>query len=191
MPDLAKHPVPSPGAQGVPIRKNWWKRRPVVLWGAAAAACAAGASAVLLWEPWVDRTPFTATIVSASADAYIRNGGHGRAGEQCTPNAPGETVVIFDKSGKRKLAEATTSRTGQRLPDAYGDFAGYCYEVTLVKNVPGGEGTYKIQTGGGTISSMSEDDLRLSADEQRQGFKKTRIPADDLARPLGGDDDAG
>ncbi|WP_162890196.1 hypothetical protein [Streptomyces olivoreticuli] len=165
--------------QGAAIRKKWWKRRPVVLWGAAAAACAAGATSVLLWKSWVDRTPFTATIVSASADAYIRDGGHGRAGEECTPNAAGETVVIFDKSGKHKLAEAITSRTGQRLPDSYGDFAGYCYEVTRVENVPGGEGTYKIQTGGGTISSMSEDDLRLSANEQRQGFKKTRIPADD------------
>ncbi|MEU1307808.1 hypothetical protein ABZ419_02775 [Streptomyces cinnamoneus] len=178
MPDLAKHPVPSLGAQGEPIRKNWWKRRPV-LWGAAAAACVVGASAVLLWEPWVDRTPFTATIVSASADTYVRNGGHGRAGEQCTPNAAGETVVVFDKSGKRKLAEATTSRTGQRLPDSYGDFGGYCYEVTRVEGVPGGEGIYKIQTGGGTISSISEDDLRRTADELGQGFKKTRVPVDE------------
>ncbi|MGX8904242.1 hypothetical protein ACR820_03015 [Streptomyces netropsis] len=149
------------------------KNRSRITWGAAAALGAAGiAAGLFLWKPWADEAPFTATISSAST-------GSTTDGERCTPNLAGKPIVIYDKAGKHKLAEGVTSKDGERLPDSFGDFAGYCFDVTRVEGVPGGRGSYQVQVGGGNMTKVTEEDLRRPADAQREQLKTTKMPDDD------------
>ncbi|WP_179084099.1 hypothetical protein [Streptomyces rectiverticillatus] len=46
-------------------------------------------------------------------------------------------MIVFDKSGKHKLAEGVTERTGERLPESCGEVAGFCFSVTRIEDVPG------------------------------------------------------
>ncbi len=142
-------------------------RRPI-LWGAAGAALAAAiAAGLLIWKPWADEASFTAALGSASRSPA--NGAE--AGGACTPNAAGKPVVVFDKTGKRKLAEGVASREGERLPASFGDMAGYCFWVDRVEGVPGGQGEYTVQVGEGPLSPMTEKDMRRTAEEQREKLK--------------------
>ncbi|MHA7956297.1 hypothetical protein ACX9I7_00875 [Streptomyces sp. L500] len=145
------------------------RNRRRVAWGTAAALGAAGiAAGLFLWKPWADDATFTATISSAST-------GSATSGEKCTPNLAGETIVIYDKTGKRKLAEGVTSRDGERLPASFGNFGGYCFDVTRVEGVPGGQGSYQVQVGGGNTTKVTEEDLRRPADAQREKLKTAKI----------------
>ncbi len=179
MSDLTK-PAAPPAAPQRPEGAKTPKRRKLILWGAVGAVCAAAATTgLLLWKPWVDRSPFTALIGNLSEDEYLRNGGKGHGGDRCTPNLAGERVIVFDKSGKHKLAEGVAERTGERLPDSYGEVAGYCFSVTRIEGVPGGEGAYVTQVGGGNKTKSDEKDLRRTVQEHREAFKNMRLPDDD------------
>ncbi|MGI5526793.1 hypothetical protein ACQEVX_05000 [Streptomyces syringium] len=180
MPDLTKPAAPHAAPQH-PESAKAPKRRKVILWGAVGTACAAATAGLMLWKPWadVDRSPFTALIGDVSEDAYLRNGGKGRGGEPCTPNLAGKPVIIFDKSGKHKLAEGVTERTGERLPDSYGEVAGFCFSVTRIEGVPGGKGTYVTQYGGGNKTKSTEKELRRTVQEHREALKGMRIPDED------------
>lgn len=172
MSDFTNRTTPTTGDQ--PSKK---RRR--ALWGGVAVVGVAGiAAGLFVWKPWVDHAPFTAVIGSASKGASTDGLDAGSGDTKCTPNMAGETIVIYDKSGKRKLAEGVTSQVGERLPGSYGDFAGYCFHVTRVEGVPAGEDGYKIQVGGGNLAPVTEEDLRLRADAQREKLKTTKMPDD-------------
>ncbi|MGF0177281.1 hypothetical protein ACQF36_44590 [Streptomyces sp. Marseille-Q5077] len=115
----------------------------------------------------MDRSPFTATVTGAAPVT-----GQAVEGGACTPNLAGETVVIYDASGKRKLGSAVQPSRGEVLPSDFGDMAGWCFHATRVAQVPGGEGMYKVQVGGGNLVTVEEEQLRASADEQRQVMKR-------------------
>ncbi|MEU5428457.1 hypothetical protein ACH4UT_23485 [Streptomyces sp. NPDC020799] len=180
MADLTKRAATTAAPQR-PESAKTPKKRKAILWGVIGAVCAATTTGLLLWKPWVevDRSPFTALIGNISEDEYLRSGGKGHGGDQCTPNQVGERVIVFDKSGKRKLAEGVAERTGERLPDSYGEVAGYCFSVTRIEGVPGGEGTYVTQVGGGNKTKSDEKDLRRTVQEHREAFKNMRLPAAD------------
>ncbi|MEV4741595.1 hypothetical protein [Streptomyces sp. NPDC049555] len=145
------------------------RRKRPILWAAAGAASAAAiAAGLLIWKPWVDETPFTAVIGSASrspADDGAEGGG------ECTPNTAGKPVAVYDKTGKHKLAEGVVRREGERLPASFGEMAGYCFWADRVEGVPSGRDEYMVQVGGGTMSPMTEKDLRRTADQQREKLK--------------------
>lgn len=151
------------------------KRRRVALWSAAGALVVVAGVSLWVWQPWVDRSPFTALVSSASP---VKDAGAKRAGAVCTPNLAGESVDIYDASGKRKLASGTEPAVGEVLPDSYGDFAGMCFVVTRVEGLPGGEGAYKVQVGGGNLVTAEEEYLRLSEDQQREKLRTMKLPQD-------------
>jgi hypothetical protein len=150
------------------------------MWAAAGCVLAVGVGATLwTWQPWVDRSPFTAYDVSVAPGEYAQPGS---TPGSCVPHASEEEIILFDENGK-KLAQARQPREGELLSEEFGDFAGDCMITTRIDSVPGGEGTYVHQWGGGTKTKMSEDDLRRSAEEQRERFKtlkKTESSAPDL-----------
>ncbi|WP_406335717.1 hypothetical protein [Streptomyces sp. NBC_00203] len=124
----------------------------------------------------MDRGPFTALVTGASPVTDSET--NAESGE-CTPNLAGEAVVIYDAEGKRKLASGVESSIGEVLPSSYGDFEGWCFSATRIEGLPGGEGTYKVQVGGGNLVTVEEDHLRQSVDQQRKAMRKTKLPPDD------------
>ncbi|MGD3109446.1 hypothetical protein [Streptomyces sp. YGL11-2] len=131
------------------------------------------------WQPWVDRSPFTAYEVSVAPGKYASPGS--KPGS-CVPHASEEESALFDGGGK-KIAQTRQSREGELLSSEFGEFAGDCMVVMRIDNVPGGEGTYVYQWGGGTKRRMAEEELRRPVAEQREGvkkLKKTRAEPPDL-----------
>ncbi|MEU7576776.1 hypothetical protein AB0B50_04135 [Streptomyces sp. NPDC041068] len=141
-------------------------RRVLALTGVLVAA-ALGA-VVWWWAPWVDRDPFTAYDVSVALGKYTESGS--TAGSCIRTASSEEETVIYDEDG-HKLAVGRDPKEGQRLGPEFGDFAGDCMFITRVDGVPGGEGTYVRQWGGGTKTELGEDELRMSVEEQRERFK--------------------
>lgn len=151
------------------------RRKRPALWGVAGvAAIAAVATGLLVWKPWVDEAPFTASVSFATRPSSAGSAGEGTS--TCVPNSSGEPIVIYDKTGKRKLAEGVTSSKGQRLSSEFGDFAGYCFTSDRVEGIPSGQDGYMVQVGGGTMSPMSERDLRASVDQQLAKLKTLKLP---------------
>ncbi|GAA3838676.1 hypothetical protein GCM10022403_083900 [Streptomyces coacervatus] len=156
------------------------KKRRAAIGGVTAAVVVAAGVSLWAWEPWVDRSPFTALVAGASPVTDL--GSKGESGE-CTPNLAGGAVVVYDASGKSKLASGVESSTGEVLPSSYGDFAGWCFYVTRIEGLPGGEGTYKVQVGGGNLVTVEEEHLRQPVDQQREGMRKMKLPPDDAPAP--------
>lgn len=153
-------------------------------WAAVAGLLAAAGAGLWAWEPWADRSAFTATVTGASPLEEPA-----AVGETCTPRLAGETVVIYDASGKRMLASGIESGDGEVLPSSYGEVAGWCFHATLIEGLPGGEGTYQVQVGGGNLVTVEEDHLRISANQQREALKDTQQPSsepDGLTTPSNG-----
>ncbi|MFC4518052.1 MULTISPECIES: hypothetical protein [Streptomyces] len=150
------------------------RRKRPALWGVAGvAAIAAVATGLLMWKPWVDKAPFTASVSFATRTSTDSTG---EDAGTCVPNSSGEPIVIYDQTGKRKLAEGVTSSKGQRLSSEFGDFAGYCFTSDRVEGIPSGQDGYMVQIGGGTMSPMSERDLRASVDQQLAKLKTVKLP---------------
>ncbi|UQA93762.1 hypothetical protein [Streptomyces halobius] len=156
------------------------KKRRAAKWGATAAVVVAAGVSLWAWEPWVDRSPFTALVAGASP---VTDPGSKTESGECTPNLAGEAVVIYDASGKSKLASGIEPSTGEVLPSSYGDVAGWCFYVTRIDGLPGGEGTYKVQVGRGNLVTVEEEHLRQPVDQQREGMRKTKLPPDDAPAP--------
>ncbi|SHN07354.1 hypothetical protein [Streptomyces yunnanensis] len=164
---------------GLPRSKKSRRRR--ALWWAAGSSVLAAAAGVTVWvwQPWVDRSPFTAYEVSVAPGEHASPGS--KPGS-CVPHASEEEIALFDGGGQ-KIAQARQSREGELLSSEFGEFAGECLVVTRIDNVPGGEDTYVYQWGGGTKRRMTEEELRRPVAEQRESFKtlkKTEAAPPDL-----------
>ncbi|WKV74168.1 hypothetical protein AW27_023280 [Streptomyces sp. PCS3-D2] len=146
----------------------------------AGAVTVAVGIGLALWQPWVDRTPFTAYEVAVQDAEYTTPGS--TPGTCVRTSASEEERVIFDEDGTR-LASARDPREGEVLGPEFGEFAGACLFVSRIDGVPGGRGTYVTQWAGGTKSTMSEEDLRESPEDQRERVKtwkrKNFRPAED------------
>lgn len=156
------------------------KRRHAAIWVVAAAALVTAGTSLWVWEPWVDRSPFTALVAGVTP---MKDAESATDGSECTPNLAGETMVVYDASGKRKLASAVEPSVGQVLPSLHSVTAKWCFSATRIEGVPGGEGTYKVQTGGGNLVTMKEEHLREPVDQQREAMKETRLPPYDAPPP--------
>lgn len=106
-------------------------RRRIAVYSAAAVALATAAAGVGGWKHSVDRSPFTATVTGAAPVT-----GQAVEGGACTPNLAGETVVVYDASGKRKLGSAVQPSRGEVLASDFGDVAGWCFHATRVMEAP-------------------------------------------------------
>ncbi|MFZ3493039.1 hypothetical protein ACODT5_07375 [Streptomyces sp. 5.8] len=144
-------------------------RRPKKAWLAAGAVVVLVVGGALwLWQPWVDRTPFTAYTAALQEAEYTVPGS---SPDSCVRTAASEEErVIFDEDGKQ-LAAGRDPREGQVLGPEFGEFAGDCLFISRIDNVPGGKGTYVTQWGGGTKQKVSEEDMRESAQAQTERFK--------------------
>ncbi|MFE2149087.1 hypothetical protein ACFXAO_03500 [Streptomyces lavendulae] len=140
-------------------------RRNAIVAGAATVAVGIG---IALWQPWVDRAPFTAYQVAVQDGEYTKPGA--RPGTCVRTSASEEERVILDEYGAR-LASARDPREGEVLGPEYAEFAGACLFVARIDGVPGGRGTYVMQWGGGTKHTMSEKDLREPLESQRERVK--------------------
>ncbi|WP_189957739.1 hypothetical protein [Streptomyces alanosinicus] len=78
--------------------------------------------------------------------------------------------MIYAEDGKW-LASGRAPREGTRLGPEFNDFAGDCMFITRIDNVPGGEGTYFTEWGGGKKTKISEEELRLAPEMKRERFK--------------------
>ncbi|MFD8978697.1 hypothetical protein [Streptomyces sp. NPDC059564] len=136
----------------------------------ALAALAVGGG-LWLWQPWVDRTPFTAYTVSLQEAQYTVRGSS--PGTCVRTAASEEERVIYDEDGKR-LAAGRDPKEGEVLGPEFGDFAGDCLFISHIDNVPGGRGTYLTEWGGGTRHELSEEDMREPVERQRERFKTKR-----------------
>ncbi|WP_424217010.1 hypothetical protein ACN20G_33490 (plasmid) [Streptomyces sp. BI20] len=124
-----------------------------------------------VWRPWVDRTPFTAEIVSVQK-AEVTDPGLVVGG--CLARWSADyNEVIFDEDGT-ELGRAPAAREGTVLGPEFGDRMGDCMFVTRVEGIPGGHGTYFTQWAGGDKHEISEEDLRAPAKVQQEQFKTTR-----------------
>ncbi|MGP3685734.1 hypothetical protein ACTVZO_13635 [Streptomyces sp. IBSNAI002] len=140
-------------------------RRNAIVAGAATVAVGIG---IALWQPWLDRAPFTVYKVAVQDGEYTRPGSS--PGTCVRTSASEEERVILDEDGTR-LASARDPREGELLGAEFGEFAGACLFVARIDGVPGGRGTYLMQWGGGTKHEMSEEDLRESLESQREQVK--------------------
>ncbi|MEU9775271.1 hypothetical protein [Streptomyces sp. NPDC047968] len=156
----------------VPMTKK--RSRRLWAWTAAGAVVLAAVGAALwAWQPWKDRTPFTAVRVSVAPGQYTEPGS---TANSCVPHAAGNSVVIYDEDGQHELASAREPREGVVLTAEYGDFAGDCAVTTRIPDVPGGHDAYMVQWGGGSKIKVPAEDLRRSAAEQREQLKTTTKP---------------
>ncbi|MGW1053456.1 hypothetical protein [Streptomyces sp. NPDC002521] len=148
----------------------------VTMWAVVGALLVAGGLGLWTWEPKKDRSPFTATVGGVSPLAERAD-----AGEVCTPKLAGQAVVIYDASGKRELASGVEPSEGEVLPSSDGDTVGWYFHATQVQQLPGGEGTYKVQIGGGNIVTIDEDQLRTSIAQQREAMRnRTPLSNEDV-----------
>ncbi|MFF9057433.1 hypothetical protein ACF09K_01830 [Streptomyces sp. NPDC014882] len=98
-------------------------------------------TALLVWEPWVDRTPFTARNYGVLGGAMFVDDGDG--------SCHAEGAAARDKllgEDKRVLATGS-SWGGEILSSEYGDLAGRCLAYTEFSDVPAGEDAYFIVSG--------------------------------------------
>lgn len=153
------------------------KKRVVAGAAAAGAFMVVAGAALWLWQPWVDRTPFTAYLAFPAPGEYAKPGSTPRS---CVPHAPDEETIVFDGDGE-KLAWSRQPHEKTVLSSEFGDFAGDCLVVTRLDHVRGGDRTYFVQWGGGSKVKISEEDLRRPADEQADGFKT--LKKKDLSPP--------
>ncbi|MGA5497684.1 hypothetical protein ACPCSP_25305 [Streptomyces cinereoruber] len=149
-------------------------RKQIAIRLAVGGAIAGVASAVLLiWAPWVDRTPFTAYKIGLSAP---ENSTPGSTPNSCVGTASsGSETVIYSEDGTR-LAAGHAEMEGEVLGPEFGDWAGHCMILTRIENVPGGHGTYFVEWDGGTRYEDTEDHLRRSLEESRESWKKEKMP---------------
>ncbi|MEV6678612.1 hypothetical protein AB0N09_17385 [Streptomyces erythrochromogenes] len=139
--------------------------RNVIVAGGVTVAVGIG---VALWQPWLDRAPFTVYQVAVQDAEYTRPGSS--PGTCVRTSASEEERVILDEEGTR-LASARDPREGEVLGPEFGEFAGACLFVARIDGVTGGLGTYVMQWGGGTKHTMSEEDLREPLEAQRERVK--------------------
>lgn len=160
----AAEPVPA-----LPIKR----RLVVALMACLATAVLTGAA--IVWEPWVDRSPFTARSYGAVASARFTNSGDGT----CVPEDAGKTAQLLGED-RQRLAESRFQVTGEVLTS--GAAAGSCLFYVEFENVPRGEDAYYVK--GGTKNytedgkvfdpALSEEDLDHSLAEIRKQF--TNLP---------------
>ncbi|MBL1081130.1 hypothetical protein JK359_03925 [Streptomyces actinomycinicus] len=120
-----------------------------------------------VWQPWVDRTPFTAYEVGVVPG---ENADDGPTPGSCVPRMGPQKIVIYDEDGT-KLAQAVEPRQGKWLSGDFKQFAGDCMIVTAVRDVPGGKGTYLRQWAGRSRDPFPEQDLRRSRQERIDAWK--------------------
>ncbi|MGI5196311.1 hypothetical protein ACQEVY_22120 [Streptomyces sp. CA-288835] len=160
-------------------RSSRFGRRAVVA-GTAAGTVLLIALTLFIWEPWVDRSPFTARVHSAMASARFEDLGGG----SCYPKNAGKKVELFGED-KQRLAVSQEPSRGEILTSEYGDVAGYCFAYVEFKNVPGGEDTYylksedKLYSADGKsvgLQEVAEESLRQSPTEAKDGWIKFHAP---------------
>ncbi|MGW3473810.1 hypothetical protein ACWDMR_00030 [Streptomyces althioticus] len=148
----------------------------------AVAACLAAAVLVavaLVWEPWVDKSPFTARSFSAGGKALFTDNGDGT----CVPDDAGKKARLLGED-RQLLAEGRFSPHGEILIS--GPAAGSCLYHVEFKNVPGGQDAYyverdtKFYTEDGKVSdpALSEEDLRSTPDEAKEQYSTMKAPRD-------------
>ncbi|MFH9041389.1 hypothetical protein ACH4FA_18875 [Streptomyces sp. NPDC017966] len=156
------------------------KRRAAIGLAAFASVAVVGA-ALFVWEPWVDRTPFTARSYSALGAARFVDDGDGSChveGEAAREKLLGED--------KRVLATGS-SQGGEILSSEYGDLAGHCFFYTEFTGVPAGEDAYFVVSGervytadGNELGPVetTEASLRQSMAEAKEQWLNFKEPVD-------------
>ncbi|AZM76032.1 hypothetical protein D1J63_14425 [Streptomyces sp. KPB2] len=156
-------------------------KRRIAVGVASLASLAIAGTALFIWEPWVDRSPFTARSYSPlGADMFVDTGdGSCRA----------EGVAAREKllgEDKRVLATGS-SQGGEILSSEYGDLAGHCFAYTEFTGVPAGEDAYFVVSGERLYTADGEElgpvetaeaSLRESMSEAKKHWENFQEPAD-------------
>ncbi|MFD0211415.1 hypothetical protein ACFVH9_20445 [Streptomyces hirsutus] len=156
-------------------------KRHVAISLTALASLAAVGAALFIWEPWVDRTPFTARGYSVIGTAMSVDKGDGTCYEKGA--ATREKLLGEDK----QVLATGSSKGGEILPSEYGDVAGRCLAYTEFTDVPAGEDAYflvsgeRMYTTDGKVmgpAETTESELRRSALEAKRYWLNFEAPAD-------------
>jgi len=166
------------GPKSVPVLRP--KRR-VTIGLAALASLAAVGTTLLVWEPWVDRTPFTARSYSTSGTARFVDDGDG----SCHVKGAAAREKLLGED-KRVLATGSP-QGGEILSSEYGDLAGHCFLYTEFTDVPAGEDAYFVVPGerfytvdGKELGPVetTETSLRQSMSEAKKQWLNFKEPVD-------------
>lgn len=110
------------------------------------------------WEPWVDRSPFTARAYQLASTALFTASGDGK----CDPNDAGAKVELLGED-RRLLAESVFPAQGEVRTGGTGVASGLCFFYIEFHGVPGGEDSYYMR--GGTkffqADGTSTESLRM------------------------------
>lgn len=150
------------------------------MWAVAAVAVVAAGTSLWVGEPWADHGPFTALVAGVTP---VKDAESAVDGSECTPNLAGETLIVYDASGERKLASGVEPSVGEVLPSSHSDTAKWCFSVIRFEGLPGGEGSYMVQIGGGNLVTVREEHLRQPVDQQREAMKETKLSPYDAPAP--------
>ena len=156
-------------------------KRRVITGLTALAFLAVAGTALFVWEPWVDRTPFTARDYGVLGAAMFVDNGDGSC------HAKG-AAVREKLLGEDKRVLATGSfQGGEILSSEYGDLAGRCLAYTEFTGVPAGEDTYFLVPGERLYAAdgkelgpaeTTEASLRQSMSEAKEQWLDFKEPVD-------------
>ncbi|CAL9554463.1 hypothetical protein SUDANB176_04516 [Streptomyces sp. enrichment culture] len=156
-------------------------KRHVITGLAAFAAMVVAGTALFAWEPWVDRTPFTARDYGVLGTARFVDDGDGSCHAKVA--AAREKLLGEDK---RVLATGS-SQGGEILSSEYGDLAGNCFVYTEFTGVPAGEDAYFVVSGERLYTTdgkelgpveTTEASLRQSMSEAKERWLNFKEPVD-------------
>lgn len=152
-------------------------RRRLVLRVLCCLTVAGVCGALLAWEPWVDRSPFTARTYGVLGEAMFVHNDDGT----CSANDSGPQQLLGEDG--QPLAEGNPE-AGEILPT--GDLAGRCLISTEYRHVPAGEDSYfetskeKLYAEDGKRLDpveLSESDLRKGQEETRKYWLHFKTPS--------------
>ncbi|MFD7700559.1 hypothetical protein [Streptomyces caelestis] len=156
------------------------KRRAAIGLAAFASVAVVG-MALFAWEPWVDRTPFTARDYGVLGTAMFVDDGDGSCHAKVA--AAREKLLGEDK---RVLATGS-SQDGEILSSEYGDLAGNCFVHTEFTGIPAGEDAYFVVSGEQLYTTdgkelgpveTTEASLRQSMAEAKEQWLNFKEPVD-------------
>jgi hypothetical protein len=156
------------------------KRRAALGLATFASAAVVGA-ALFVWEPWVDRTPFTARDYGVLGAALFVDDGDG----SCHAKAAAAREKLLGED--RGVLATGSSQGGEILSSEYGDLAGNCFVYTEFTGVPAGEDAYFVVSGEGLYTADGEElgpaetteaSLRQSLSEAKERWLNFKEPAD-------------
>ncbi|MFF0686009.1 hypothetical protein ACFYUG_07910 [Streptomyces albogriseolus] len=156
-------------------------RRRAALGLASLASAAVVGAALFVWEPWVDRTPFTARDYGVLGAALFVDDGDGSC--HAKVEAAREKLLGED----RRVLATGSSQGGEILSSEYGDLAGNCLVYTEFTGVPAGEDAYFVVSGERLYTAdgkelgpaeTTEASLRQSLSEAKERWLNFKDPVD-------------